>query len=313
MVCADAVLVPFAANPAACSDACAASLHCAGSSFTAKNECFLCGHGSLWESLEQAHTKTAPTGCTFNATTNRRVCITCPGEAGLEAIRGFQSLRIANAMLVLSATCAYIAPAPPDALFGVSTSPLLLPENATVVGPGTLLNPIEIRGANVLVESLYTESAINIRDRNATIRHVRTMVDPGAIKIVERAVGLCTIVNTTGSKAVAGVGHGSATISMSGCDAFPNNISLVLQEARGADRTLQTNLDPSCQSLQIVNLTSLMNVFGRQYEVRFFNDGRYAYAAKPHTFETIIYVFAANLLFATNLYVLIGKEFFDGK
>ena len=313
MVCADATLVPFAANPVACADACEASLHCAGSSFTSKNECFLCGHSSVWGDVEQANTKTEPTGCTFNATTNRRVCITCPGDDGLAAIHGFQSLRIANAMLVLSATCAYIAPAQPDALFGVATSPLVLPDNATVVGPGTLRNPIEIRGANVLVDSVYTESAINIRGRNAVIRHVRSTVAPGAVKIVETAVGPCTIINTTGARAVAGIGHGSADISISSCDAFADKISLVLQEARGAGNVLKATLDPSCQLLQTVNLTSLMNVFGRQYEVRFFNDGKYAYAAKPHMFETIVYVFAANLLFATNLYVLIGKELFQSK
>ena len=141
MACIDAVLVPFAADPAACAHACSASLYCAGSSFTADNDCLLCGHGTVWSGLEQTVPKTEPKGCTFNATTGRRVCIACPGDQGLAAIHGFQNLRIANAILVLSATCAYIAPADPSDVFGETDSTIVLPDNSSLLGPGTLLNP----------------------------------------------------------------------------------------------------------------------------------------------------------------------------
>ena len=213
-------------------------------------------------------------------------------------------------MLVLSATCAYIAPAHPSDTFGALHSSIVLPDNSSIIGPGTLLNPVEIRGDNVLVDTVTVSSAISVTGKNATIQHVRSTTEsPGAVKIVEADVGNCTIRNTTGARAVVGIGHGAGIIKLSECH-FENKYAFVLQEARGTALALRSSLDDSCSSLPNVNLTALLNVFGREYEVRFFNDGQYAHQAKPHTFETIVYVAAANILFASNLYILLGKELF---
>ena len=310
MVCVDAILVPNAVSPESCAQACRETLYCAGSTYSSNNNCFFCGHGSVWSDLEQAAPKTEPKGCTYDSTLRQRVCVSCPGPLGIEPIRSFQSLRIANAMLALSATCAYIAPAKPTDVFGVNGSSIELVSNTSIVGPGTILNPIVVTGSNVTIENLTVTEAIRIGGQNATVRNVRSYTSPGAIKVVDASIGPLEIFNTIGARAVAGFGHAAAKVNLKHCvfDGTKSPIAFVLQEAYGATNQLVASRDDTCQNLPDVNLSALLNVFGREYEVRFYDDGRYDHTIDVDIFEYLMWLVIVNVIFAFNLYVLVGSE-----
>ena len=112
-----------------------------------------------------------------------------------------------------------------------------------------------------------------------------------AIKLVEQNAGSLKIKNTRGTMAIIGVGHGSGSVEISQCP-FHNVVSVVLQELKGVSNKLVVTTDEQCGALKTVNLTALLNVFGKEYETRFFNDGKYGHTAD----RKIIYYFLTAVL-----------------
>ena len=290
MACASPILAPEALSPAACFAACQASHTCAGSNFTPENNCYLCGHASTWESLEAPIKKTSFAGCVHNTSSKTRLCIACPGPAGQQAIAAFMGLRIAGAVLALSTSCSYVAPAAPTDIFGASnpSKPLELAANMAIRGPGTLVNPIVIKGDNVSISGINIMESIRIEAKGTIISNVDAVPSSNAlaaIKLVEQNAGSLKIKNTRGTMAIIGVGHGSGSVEISQCP-FHNVVSVVLQELKGVSNKLVVTTDEQCGALKTVNLTALECIW-KEYETRFFNDGKYGHTAD----RKIIYYF----------------------
>ena len=275
---------------------------CAGSSFTPDNRCLLCGHHSNWAALGAPSRKSEPVGCASNVTRKTRLCIACPGAQGQQAIDSFMGLRIAGAVLALSVSCNYIEPPPPDAIFSASnpTRPLELTSNMTIVGPGALRNPIVVAGENVTVSGVSIFDPIQIKGRNALLEDIRPAPNSTALaaaKIVESNVGTTRLRNVRGTTAIVGVGHGEGALLLSDCTFETKSIvSVVLQEAEGAANKLTATPDASCSALPTVNLTRLLNVFGQEYETRYFNDGLYGHTADRTLIFYVLYAVAALLV-----------------
>ena len=205
-------------------------------------------------------------------------------------------LRIAGAVLALSASCSYVEPASPDAVFQATNplKPLELAANMAIRGPGTLLNPIVIKGDNASVSALTITESIRVEAKGVTISNVEaapTSNALAAVKLIEQNAGALRIRNSRGTMAIIGVGHGSGSVEITQCP-FQNVASVVVQELKGVTNKLVVTTDEQCGALKTVNLTALLNVFGKEYETRFFNDGKYGHTAD----RTIIYYFLTAVL-----------------
>lgn len=264
---------PLANTSAACYAVCASTITCAGWIFNKNNRCNICSYESTWSSDGGPHEWTLPRGCSHD-----HHCLACP-ENSNAIIDEFASYQIGNATLTLSKSCNYYHPADPEIYqFSASsqTRVIELYDWNIIRGPGLFINPIKIIRPNVLIENInLPNNHIVIDATDATLKDISGLNEAAAIAFNANVDGLnCS--NIGGTSTSVGFAHASGNVLLQKC---PSTYSYILQEKFGSPGDITVTFpstSDSCGTVPDVNLTRLLAVYGKEYETRYFHDGRYA-------------------------------------
>ena len=107
---------------------------------------------------------------------------------------------------------------------------------------------------------------------SATLTNVRVL-SGAAVVAAEVVFDRLTLNGVTAETTLVALGHAAGAVELENCSPGHPDIAFVLQEEENSFIFNSIATDQSCDHLRDVNLTRLMNVFGKTYEEMYFNDG----------------------------------------
>lgn len=266
---------------AGCAEACAQHIKCAGYYSADNASCYFCGPGSQWGSYDGDRVQTGarsvewttPRGCS-----TAKTCVACPGDPSV--MQTFADYKSSHATLYLSSSCFYADENAFNIEFKTENASgiIELYENSSIIGPGILSNTVQVVGPGVLLQNIKVSSAVELKAERATLDTVTSDVALCACIAVGTSVDGTEITASRGTECGFAGSHISGFVSMQKC---PLGVpAYVLQERENDKDRLFVGTDSMCDAAGNVNLTKLLDAFGTEYEIRFFNSGQYGYADK---------------------------------
>lgn len=289
------VLVAASVSAATCRILCDQSLTCSGfvteaTADTLQAPCFACEAGVCSERTDEVEAAQQPKRC--NSTGACLVCAGASDSRSTVARAGEGTLS-----LYMSSSCNFYVPG------GVHDVQLTLAdhrtiviyaESATLVGNITTYSPLQLIGPARIHGTVFAYGT------TLTMMDVASSTAVGAV-VVDTAMPVI-LINVSGRIYTAALAHARGHVFMTRCT--QGKVVIVQEEAGWPAKT---QLSATCQA-NTVNLTALLNVFGRAYEVVFYHgDMVHANADLPLVIAKYAAVVSAallGLLVLTNLSVL---------
>lgn len=263
-----------AVSALACYTLCSKNISCPGFVHLEDNDCLFCGVGSKWGQPTDIGASdiikqwTEPRKCNSD-----RTCVACPQDTEQKTVQKFAGFEVSHSDLYLSESCLIYWPGTGALAYGDEDRPIKLYSNSLIQGPGRFRSPISVVGSNVSLNDLTLLHPVTLKNgASVTLTNV-TVLSGAAVVAAEVEFDRVTLNGVTAETTLVALGHAAGLVELQRCSPGDPDIGFVLQEEENAFTFSSVTKDAQCDHLRDVNLTRLMNVFGKTYEEMYFNDG----------------------------------------
>lgn len=280
-----------------CHMTCENDVHCPGFYLTASKDCYRCADkDSDWGSAVCSRMQ-KPKGCTKN-----NECVLCGQDEDEEAMQKAAEGKWTDATMWLSPTCHHREQSPnafltKHAIFGAK-------ERLAVYGPGTV-ESMTIAAKSVDIQNVNSNGAVRVSSVAISVDHLHFFDAYASNCSLEQRISnssdencfpdidykasprshpiliihdvpedmTATISNISSAAGpCAGIVNSRGTLEMDQCSCATTLHTLVIQQPLESPQ-LTLKLEGACDNA--VDMTAEFNMFGTEYEIRFFNDGKY--------------------------------------
>lgn len=266
-----------------CGELCARNVNCGAYVEQTMHSCYLCDpstyNPSQCSSLITSGIMAADKPC--NANGECLICSSTKNVAGM--LR-----KIKTATLYVSKTCVYLQP-------GGAIGTAMDFDNmrsVSIIGPGTITSsvatsvPTTIQ--NIFIDFPHSNAAVTATGSYISAHNLRTNADVGII--VKNTDADITVTNCTAKLFVLAVAHSSGSVQIT----CTSPCTAIIQELTAKNIKFTGN-----ENLHLINLTDMLNVYGNDYEIEYFNGaGHSSHYLVPYinTVATVLGLLVASSL-----------------